>query len=374
MVNKLLIVLLIFICFLFPACSAKEKEEQTEETQPAQVQQEQIRAMWLSCYELMPMFSQGTEEYFCAQVTELLETCYINGINTLFVQVRPFCDALYPSNLFDWSEFALSSSGVTPCFDPLEIIISCAKEYDVDIHAWVNPYRVSYDADCSVSQEISDFTFVCEQGIYLEPSDIRSQKLVLDGVREILENYNVSGIHIDDYFYPLTDENFDQTQFEVYKKQGGKLNKKNWRRENVNSLVSAMYSLVHSINSDAVFSISPAADISKNKDRYYADIEVWISQAGYADWIIPQIYFGFEHETMPFEKIASEWIELAENSHVKLVCGLASYKTGLQDKAAGNGVDEWKNNANVIIRQIELIEKLGYDGYALFSYSAVNSL
>ena len=124
---------------------------------------------------------------------------------------------------------------------------------------------------------------------------------------------------------------------------------------------------------DAVFSISPTGNIRKNKSSHYADVELWLSRKGFTDWIVPQIYYGFEHEDMPFENVAKEWLKLSEDSSVKLVCGLAAYKQGEADNGAGRGKNEWTENGDVISRQIEYTYSLGYDGYALFSYSSVKN-
>ncbi len=364
------ILIITLCCFIFSACTVIGDTQETK-THEEPSQFEPIRAMWLSCYELQPMFSAGTSEFFSSQVTEVFEICRKNQINTLFVQVRPFCDSLYPSELFDWSEFALSSSGDIPDYDPLAIIVTEGEKYGVSIHAWINPYRVSFNHDTEISEKIKDFAFICDQGVYLEPSSIYAQKLVLDGVRELLENYNLDGIHIDDYFYPLTEEPFDENIYLKYCEQGGRLTKNAWRRENVNSLVGSIYALVHSVKKEAVFSISPAGDIDKNFNNYFADTDLWMNKSGYADWIIPQIYFGFEHETMPFEYEAEKWINLCRNNKVKLVCGLASYKQGEPDRNAGKGENEWLNSDDIIRAQADCAIALGYAGYALFSYSSV---
>ena len=208
-------------------------------------------------------------------------------------------------------------------------------------------------------------------GIYLNPCSADSRSLVLSGIREILENYNVSGIHIDDYFYPLTEEPFDKPQYSEYCKQGGKLDYAQWCRENVNSLVSSIYSLVHSYGNDLVFSISPAGDIDKNYSSYYADTELWLREKGYADVIIPQIYFGFEHTAMPFETVAYNWLMIERAEGVSIWCGLAAYKQGTTDEFAGNGSREWVNNSDVIERQIKYVDSSAFSGYVLFSYENI---
>lgn len=370
--NKFIILLLCGFMLLSSCAVSHENNEQLTQHISSQTEEiQQIRAMWLSCYELSEMFKKGTRDYFFDKMSEVFELSKDKNINTLFVQVRPFCDALYPSEIFEWSEFAKSASGKTPDFDPLEIIVDIADNYGVSVHAWINPYRVSYDSSAGISQKTESFAFACDKGVFLDPSNVEAQKLVLDGVREILENYDVDGIHIDDYFYPQTKKNFDEDNYKAYREYGGKLSKNNWRRENVNSLVAALYSLVHSVKPESVFSISPAGNIRNNKFSLYADVELWCSRNGYADWIVPQIYYGFDHETMPFEEIAENWLKLAENGSVKIICGLASYKKDQADKGAGSGENEWVDDSDIIRRQIKYVQDIGYDGYALFSYSSV---
>lgn len=373
--KKKLLPLILCIALLFTACSGGEQQSKTEPEAQPQAAEPAVCAVWLSCYELKPMFAQPGEEAFAQQVQAVVDNCMSNGINTLFLQVRPFCDALYPSDIFPWSEYALDEDGNAPEYDPLQIFIALAHEKGIAVHAWINPYRVSYDKDFVPNEAFADFSVVCDSGVFIDPSRLESQRTVLDGVREILENYDVDGIHIDDYFYPVKDKEFDSVEYEKYCEDGGRLSLAEWRRGNVNSLVSAMYSLVHSLKADAVFSISPAADISKNKNNYYADVKLWCEQTGYADWIIPQIYFGFEHEKMPFEKVAADWAKLAEGTDVKLICGLAAYKQGQEDVAAGVGADEWVENEKLLAEQIEYVCSLAcWYGYSLFSYSNLTQI
>jgi len=174
-----------------------------------------------------------------------------------------------------------------------------SKQYNIAIDAWINPYRVSYDKDYSnlsadnpariwIEQGRKDIVKVTDNGIFYNPSSFDAQKLVLDGVREIIENYPVSGIHIDDYFYPTTDEGFDSSEYADYINKGGYLTLGDWHRENVNSLIEQIYITVHSYNDELVFSVSPSGDIEKNYENYYADVGLWMSEKGYCDMIIPQ--------------------------------------------------------------------------------------
>ncbi len=356
-----------------PALKTTQKPTQKPVNKPTQAVEEtdSVRAVWVTYYELKSLFSNG-ESGFKQKAQELIDNCVKNNINTVFLQVRPYFDAFYPSEIFEWSVYSLDKQGNPPDFDPLKIFVDLAHKKDIELHAWINPYRVSYDKEFEADKKYADFTVSCDEGVYLLPSREESRKLVLDGVREILNNYSVDGIHIDDYFYPTTSADFDSEDYKAYKNSGGSLGLTAWRQSNVNSLVSAMYSLVHSAKKGAVFSVSPAADIVKNKSVYFADVELWLREKGYADWIIPQIYFGFEHEKMPFLSVAAKWEKLASKGGVKLICGLAAYKSGTADELAGSGKDEWKENKNVIEKQIGFsLSSAKWCGYSLFSYGSM---
>lgn len=363
------------MCFLLLcSCSKGEAQNNSEPENEIDnaVSELKVSAVWLSCYELKSMFELNDEQVFLKKAQTVIDNCVSNGINTLFLHVRPFCDSIYPSDVFSWSEYALDKNGQPPEYDPLAVFISAAHEKGVELHAWLNPYRISYKADFEPGEDIADFSVSCDEGAFLQPSSIKSQKLVLDGIREILENYDVDGIHIDDYFYPVKDKSFDADEYKAFRDAGGRMSLSDWRRNNVNSLVSAIYSLVHAVKPDAVFSISPTADIAKNKFTYYADIALWCETPGYADWIIPQIYFGFEHQTNPFSKIVAEWEQLLKDSHAKLICGLAAYKQNSKDDAAGNASNEWIENKELISQQIDYLKsRSSWSGYALFSYSDI---
>ncbi len=254
------------------------------------------------------------------------------------------------------------------------------KENGISVHCWVNPYRVSYDKEFknlpkdsparSLYKNDKNTLIICDKGIFLNPAHQESRKLVLSGIREILGKYQVQGIHFDDYFYPQSDNINDKALYKEYSAGGGSLSVDSWRRENVNALISSVYTLVKACNKKLVFSISPSADIEKCKNTYYADVEKWCSEEGFADYIIPQIYYGFQNEKMPFDRVFKQWSALGEKGSVSLVCGLAPYKCGMPDSFAGIGENEWTENVNILSRQYEQIQKTPvWQGFSLFSYS-----
>ena len=167
----------------------------------------------------------------------------------------------------------------------------------------------------------------------------------------------------------LKDE--DKTQYEDYRKNGGSMNISQWRRENVNALVSAMYLKVKSYGEDKIFSVSPSGNIDKNYSQLYADVSLWC-KGGYCDMVLPQIYFGFQNESLPFEECLDDWLSITDSEKVILIPALALYKSGKEDTFAGSGKDEWINNNDIISRQVKLIKEKNCKGFALYSSSYIN--
>ncbi len=337
---------------------------------------------WLSYLEIKPESFSVTEEEYEKYISSVFENLKKIKVNNVFVQVRPFADSIYPSEFFPSSSCVVKKQGDELPFDFFKVIIECAGKHSIDVHAWINPYRVQKDFNANELSENNiakkwlnekgEELIKCSGGLYFNPSGLNAQKLILSGVREILKNYNVKGIHIDDYFYPSSEKDFDKASFENYKKSGGTLELADWRRENVNSLVSSIYSAVKSFGSDKLFSISPSGDIDKNRNVLFADVEKWCKEDGFCDLIIPQIYYGFENEAQPFEKCAARWKNLC-TSNTEIAVGLALYKAGKEDAFAGKlGKYEWINNSDILKRQVLYLKEDGFDGICFYSARFVN--
>ena len=382
----LFVLLLVAVfCFLEFFNMSKEKEEPqittanitTQTTE--EIKETKIYAVWLTYSEIGSFVKNKTESEYRESLEALFENLKENKINTVFYQCRAFCDSFYNSDIFPVSKYITADSNL-PAFDPFETFLEMAEKYNISVHCWINPYRISYDAEFknlpknSPARELykadKNTLIVCDEGIFLNPATDEARALVLRGIREILKKYRVDGIHFDDYFYPETKEINDDELYKAYKKQGGKLSLSEWRRENVNVLVSSVYSFVKAHNENMIFSISPSADIEKCKNVFFCDVEKWCREEGFVDLIIPQIYYGFENEEMPFGKVFKEWDDLCKTQNVKLLCGLGAYKCGREDKFAGKGKDEWNENVNILSTQYEqaLVSPV-WQGFSLFSYS-----
>lgn len=338
---------------------------------------EEMRGVWVSYMELsMENESSKTQKAFEDKFTEIAQKCRESGFNTLIVQVRPFCDALYKSSYFPWSHILTGTQGENPQYDALQIMCDICKENNLKIHAWINPYRVSSNetpkklSDNNPYIKNSEIGIKTDNGIFLDPSNETAQQLISDGVKEIAENYDVDGIQFDDYFYPTEDESFDKKQYEAYIEKYSKENSMsldNWRMQNVNTLICKVYRTIKSVDSSVEFGISPQGNIGNN-DGLYADVKSWCTCKGFADYICPQIYFSLENPALTFEDCLDSWTSLDFDENVKLYVGLGGYKAGkgeydeetwlLSDSILADEYDILRNNKSV-------------RGFMLYSYSCL---
>lgn len=338
---------------------------------------EEMRGVWVSYMELsMENESSKTQKAFEDKFTEIAQKCRESGFNTLIVQVRPFCDALYKSSYFPWSHILTGTQGENSQYDALQIMCDICKENNLKIHAWINPYRVSSNgtpkklSDNNPYIKNTEIGIKTDNGIFLDPSNETAQQLISDGVKEIAENYDVDGIQFDDYFYPTEDESFDKKQYEAYIEKYGKENSMsldNWRMQNVNTLICKVYRTIKSVDSSVEFGISPQGNIGNN-DGLYADVKSWCTCKGFADYICPQIYFSLENPALTFEDCLDSWTSLDFDENVKLYVGLGGYKAGkgeydeetwlLSDSILADEYDILRNNKSV-------------RGFMLYSYNSL---
>lgn len=338
---------------------------------------EEMRGVWVSYMELsMENESSKTQKAFENKFTEIAQKCRESGFNTLIVQVRPLCDALYKSSYFPWSHILTGTQGENPQYDALQIMCDICKENSLKIHAWINPYRVSSNetpkklSDNNPYIKNSEIGIKTDNGIFLDPSNETAQQLISDGVKEIAENYDVDGIQFDDYFYPTEDESFDKKQYEAYIEKYGKENSMsldNWRMQNVNTLICKVYRTIKSVDSSVEFGISPQGNIGNN-DGLYADVKSWCTCKGFADYICPQIYFSLENPALTFEDCLNSWTSLDFDENVKLYVGLGGYK-------AGNGeYDEetWLLSDSILADEYDILRNnKSVRGFMLYSYNCL---
>lgn len=331
--------------------------------------------MWFTYMDYQNILKGKSEKEFTESVSERFKNAKEMGINTLYIHVRAFNDCYYKSEIFPKGEYYDGD------YDPLEIMVREAHELGLSVHAWLNPLRCQTDAQLKAlddsylikkwyNDKEKNGTYIVKTGDYwyLNPAYSDILNYISDGIKEIAENYSVDGFHIDDYFYPTTDETFDAAAFS----ESASNDLSSWRTENISNMVKDIYNTIKNENSDLLFGISPQGNMDSNYTSQYADVKTWASESGYCDYIVPQIYFGFENESCPFEKTADSWKSLNICEEVKLVIGLCTYKIGNEDKWAGSGKDEWKNTGGIVSRQAEYCAENGL-GIAVYSYASTFS-
>lgn len=336
---------------------------------------EEMRGVWVTYFELnMAGEADKSEKAFRNKFEKTAQRAKNLGFNTLIVQVRPFCDALYESQYFPYSHILSGTQGKSPGYDALKIMCEICKSKSLKIHAWINPYRVKLNETPKELSEDNPYFYdesVCietDSQIILDPSNEEARKLIINGIDEIVSNYDVDGIQFDDYFYPSDIGDNDSEQYNEYLKSaagGNAMILEEWRKYNVNLLVSQAYMTVHGKNKGLVFGISPQGNL-KNNDRLAADVISWCCAEGFLDYICPQIYFSLDNPKLGFEESLKEWCELDFSESVKLYVGLAGYK------AASDADDgTWLESDTILADEYKIIQK--YQKVSgIMLYSSVN--
>ncbi|MBR6658415.1 MAG: family 10 glycosylhydrolase [Oscillospiraceae bacterium] len=364
--------------------SSSASESSSSEEKPAENTYSpsgETKAVWISYLEYQSILQGKSKSQFTSNIKTMFNNLAKDGFNTVFVHVRSHSDAMYDSDIFPWSVYCTGTEGKDPGFDPLKIMVSEAHSAGLKIEAWINPYRVKGTSNTSKISERSPAyewldtgkVIVLDNGIYYNPADEDVIELIVSGVEEIVRNYDVDGIHFDDYFYPTTAESFDKTYYNDYKDGGGTLKLSAWRRQNVNVLIKEVYSAIKAINSSCRFGVSPAGNMEQNYNTLYCDVYTWVTSKGYVDYICPQIYFGFNNKSRPYLDVLSEFSSMITRNDVELIVGLAAYKAGAEDAYAGeNGKKEWINNNDILARQIVAARnEEKYSGFALYRYDSL---
>lgn len=291
-----------------------------------------IRAVWISYLDYANLKDNSQDE-FINNVNSMFDNVLNRNLNTVIVQVRAFSDAIYPSDYYGWCSY-ITSNGSGPGYDPLAIMIESAHARGLRIEAWINPYRISLSES-------------------YDPGDPAVKELVLAGVDEVVRNYAVDGIHFDDYFY----RNGDPTPIDE-------------KQQNVNELIRNVYSRIKSLNSNVKFGISPAGNIDNCRGAG-ADVDTWLSESGYIDYIMPQLYwtdqYGNDGNITMFSDRLWQWKSLIHND-VSLMVGLALYKVeGKPDNDPG-----WSWSNSNLSEQVGKASSAGAVGYSLFRYDFLN--
>lgn len=351
------------------------------------LQYRNIKAMWLSQYDLTGIYLddgvQRDESGFTALMIRVLDNVKAQGFNTVFLQIRPNGDSMYPSAFYPMSAYVVGRLGEQARYDPVEIIIRLAHEQSLSVHGWINPMRgMSEEEILLIGEEYPIRQWYDDPGLcgkyivlvdgrwYLNPAYDAVAELICNGAGEALELYDFDGLHMDDYFYPTADASFDAAAYDDYRKNGGTMDLADFRRDALNRLVAGLYGITGSSRDGRIFGISPAGNVKTVYNSQFADIYTWCAKPGYIDYICPQVYFGLEHGSHDFVKVCRTYQDMIKTDAVELLVGMTFGKAMTEaDQWAGSGKDEWKNNKDVLARCLQTTRDLeACRGVSVFCY------
>ncbi|MEG0770985.1 MAG: family 10 glycosylhydrolase [Clostridia bacterium] len=336
------------------------------------------------------------------EINTIVNNCKSLKLNAIFLQVRPESDALYNSKIFPTSRFLTTRQGASLVenFDPLTYFISYAHKNGIALHAWINPFRASVTklsllcdshplkknpdlwlpTKCSGEDGCYDINCKNQKMLFYDPAKPEVRKLVIDGVAELVDNYDIDGIHLDDYFYP-DKQAYPYNDDESYNLYSKGQSRDDFRRSNTYKLIKDINSTVNNHNSKVAFGVSPGgiwADKSTNPNgsdtinsyesynEVYADTRLWVKDR-ILDYIAPQIYFSGTNPRVSFDVLSSWWSDVVEGTGVGLLIGHAAYKTvpGVYDYFPSSEIGRQLNFCNTL---------KNFNGSIFFSYANLNQI
>lgn len=380
----------------FGSMAVKAAEASDAQTEQTTANTDEYKAFWFSYYDYTAYrakYKKKNATTFKKYFTQAVKKGKSLGMNCIIVHVRPFGDAMYKSKYFPWSKCISGKQGKNPGYDPLKIMTQVAHANGMKIEAWINPYRVASGSTnykkLSTKNPARKWhnkkktrrnVLAYKGSLYYNPAKAQVRNLIVNGVKEIVENYDVDGIHMDDYFYPTFSSSnvnsaFDAKEYRASTMAKEKENIVSFRRKQVNMLVKAIHSAVKSIDPSVTFGISPAGNIDNLTSRYsyYVDINKWLNSSDYVDYICPQIYWGFKHPYAKFDRVTNRWMNAAKSKKVKVYIGIAVYRAGHNIGAGSAERREWRSDANILKKQVQYARKKGCDGFAFFDYQDLKS-
>lgn len=311
----------------------------------------QMRGVWLTTVRNIdwPAESGLSAQRQQEEMRDHLDQAAALSLNTVFLQIRPTADAVYESELEPWARYLTGEQGGDPGYDPLAFAVDEAHERGLELHAWFNPYRVGWqdadldhlDPDHPVERN-PEWLIVKEDEGYLDPGNPDVREWVGDVVLDVVERYDIDGVHFDDYFYPYPGDGEPFDDDASWRAHGGEFERRaDWRRENVNTLISEVHERIGDTKPWVRFGISPfgvwrnaetdpsGSDTQalQSYDDIYADTRAWIEN-GWVDYVVPQLYWHRGFEAADYEELVPWWSEEVAGTAVDLYIGQAAYRVG----------------------------------------------
>lgn len=322
---KILNLLLVVVLFSLFSCKSSQQA-----ARDVNIPKREFRGAWIQAVN--GQFMGMSEEKMKSYLTEMLDNLQRANVNAIIFQVRVEGDALYSSPYEPWSRFLTGQQGKDPGWDPLAFMVREAHNRNMELHAWINPYRARTKSTYSVAsthrskQKPNHFLEYAGQ-LYFNPAIAENREYICKIAADIVARYDVDGLHIDDYFYPYPSGGAEFPDEAFYKASGSKLSRGDWRRENVNKLIEDLFRTVRNTKPWVKFGVSPfgiyrnasaayqeGSDTKglQSYDELYADVLLWINN-GWVDYCIPQIYWEIGHTAADYETLVGWWAKNASN-------------------------------------------------------------
>jgi uncharacterized lipoprotein YddW (UPF0748 family) len=323
-----ILILVMIIVFGIGSCSTVKQVKTTSAAPEQPYAQREFRAAWVATvanidWPSQPGLDVATQKQ---QALAILDSAANLHLNAIIFQVRPQCDALYPSKIEPWSYYLTGEQGQAPepFYDPLKFWIDAAHQRGIELHAWFNPYRAHHPkgdkiSDSSVVYRHPELVRKLDNGYHwLDPAMPATQDYSFNVVMDVVRRYDLDGVHFDDYFYPYGDGNFpDDDTWQAYQAAGGTLERGDWRRDNVNKFISRLYQAIKNEKPHVKFGISPFGIWRPNNpasikgfDQYrilYADARLWLNE-GWVDYWTPQLYWPINQIPQSFPVLLGWWV------------------------------------------------------------------
>ena len=342
-----------------------------------------VRGVWIATFYNIdwPQRNQTVEQQKSSLV-QMLDTLKNTGFNTIYFQIRSQCDAMYPSSIDPWSADLTGTQGLAPnpMWDPLQFAIEESHKRNMELHAWINPYRAISNSNSSqkfsqnhVSIQHPEWLLTSGTLKTLNPALQEVRDYITDVITDIITRYDVDGIHFDDYFYPEGNYNDDAS----YKLSDSKfLTKADWRRNNVDLLIKQVSDKINEKKSWIKFGISPTGiyqnspdesvgSATRGKQHYselFSDTKKWLKE-GWIDYLEPQLYWYFSQPGSAFDVLTKWWNNNSFNRDMYI--GIGAYKVGINDG--------WRNPSEISnqIRYALSPEMPNIKGVSIFSAVSV---
>ena len=334
-------------------------------------QEEKTKGIYISYIEISNHLKDKEELESKQEINQMIHNVKEMGLNTIILQVRPSMDAIYLSDVFPTSKYIKEEGNMS--YDVLSYFISKSHKEKIKVIAWINPYRILTQGtreDIPLNSLVYEKRYtdlvVEVNGVFLNPAKEESTRIILEGIDELLM-YSIDGILMDDYFYP--GENVDEEDYKEYQINHPNSTIQEFHIQIINDMIRKVHSRCK--QKKVPFGVSPEGNIENNYMTNAADVKRWLKEDGYIDFIMPQLYYGFENETKPFINTFKEWQELNKRK-IPLIPALALYKVGTVDTYARSGQNEWLENDNIIQKEIiHLKNQKDYQGFVIYRYDNI---